>query len=104
MSSAPERGAVRCYTWAVPTSHPRHSVTETPALAAVLEPLRRRLGDETPSFGELVKRGAEATLAEVEARDRASSRALETFVARMEQAPAPDLEEVARIRHSTRRP
>ena len=104
MNPGPERGAVRCYTQAVPTSHPRHSITETPALAAVLEPLRTRLGDEVPTLGELVKRGAEVTLAELEARDRANERALETFVARMEQAPGPDLEKVARIRHSTRQP
>jgi len=104
MNPGPERGAVRCYTQAVPTSHPRHSITETPALAAVLEPLRTRLGDEVPTLGELVKRGAEVTLAELDARDRANVRALETFVARMEQAPGPDLEKVARIRHSTRQP
>jgi hypothetical protein len=96
-------GAVRCYTRLVPTSHPRHSITETPALAAVLEPLRKRMGESAPTLAELVRRGAETTLNELEARDRAKAAALQSFVDRLSEGPQPNLDEVARIRHSTRR-
>jgi hypothetical protein len=99
----PRDGAARCYTCAVPTSHPRHSITETPALAAVLEPLRARLGAQAPTLAELVKRGAEAHLRELDALDRARGQALETFVDRLCDGPPPDLDEVRRIRHASRR-
>jgi hypothetical protein len=88
----------------VPTSHPRHSITETPALAAVLGPLRARLGADAPTLAELVARGAEATLRELDAQDRARSHARETFVDRLRAAPPADLDEVRRIRHARRRP
>ena len=88
----------------MPTSHPRHSITETPALAAALEPLRARLGARAPTLTELVLRGAEATLRELEAQDRARAHARETFVERLRAAPEPDLDEVRSIRRATRRP
>ncbi len=88
----------------MPTLLPRHSITETPALAAVLEPLRRRLGANAPTLAELVARGAEVTLREIEARDRAQERALETFVSRLAAAPALDFEEINAIRHASRLP
>lgn len=88
----------------MPTSHPRHSIIETPALAEVLEPLRRRLGEDAPSLSELIRRGAESTLIELEARDRANAVALRTFVDRLSEEPGPDLDEVDRIRHTSRQP
>jgi hypothetical protein len=88
----------------MPTSHPRHAITETPALAAALEPLRARLGANAPTLTELVMRGAEAKLRELEAQDRASAHALETFVDRLCAGPEPDLQEVGRIRHASRYP
>jgi hypothetical protein len=88
----------------VPTSHPRHSITETPALAAALEPLRERLGAGAPTLSELVLRGAEATLRELEAQDRARAHARATFVDRLRDAPQPDLDEIHRIRHAVRTP
>lgn len=86
----------------VPTSHPRHSITETPALAAALEPLRARLGANAPTLAELVLRGAEAKLRELEAQDRARAQALETFVDRLLEGPEPDLAEIHRIRRASR--
>jgi phosphate uptake regulator len=62
------------------------------------------MGDDAPTLSDLVKRGAEATLAEIEARDRAHEQALRTFVDRMMEGPEPDLDEVWRIRHATREP
>lgn len=97
-------GAARCYTSGVPTSHPRHSITETPALAAALEPLRARLGANVPSLAELVLRGAEAKLRELEAQDRARVHTLETFVDRLCAGPEPDLDEIHRIRYASRHP
>jgi hypothetical protein len=88
----------------VPTSHPRHSITETPALAAALAPLRARLGADAPTLAELVLRGAQSKLRELEAQDRAQSRALATFVDRLCAGRAPDLDEVDRIRHASRHP
>jgi hypothetical protein len=88
----------------VPTSHPRHSITETPALAAVLEPLRARLGADAPTLAELVRRGAEVTLRELDAQDRARAHARETFIDRLRSGPRPDLGEIRRIRHATRHP
>lgn len=49
-------------------------------------------------------RGAEAKLRELEAQDRADARALETFVDRLCAGPQPDLDEIGRIRHVSRRP
>jgi hypothetical protein len=86
----------------VPTSHPRHSITETPALAAALEPLRARLGANAPTLAELVLRGAEAKLRELEAQDRARAQGLETFVDRLCAGSEPDLDEIHRIRHASR--
>ncbi len=88
----------------MPTSHPRHSITETPALAAALRPLRERLGADAPTLAELVLRGAEAQLRELEAQDRAQARGLQTFAERLRAGPAPDLHEVHRIRHASRHP
>lgn len=88
----------------MPTSHPRHSITETPALAAALAPLRERLGADAPTLTELVLRGAQATLRELDARDRASADALATFVDRLRAAEQPDLAEGERIRRASRQP
>lgn len=55
-------------------------------------------------MADLVRRGAEVTLSELEARDRADAVALETFVDRLSDGPRPDLKEIGRIRHSIRRP
>jgi hypothetical protein len=86
----------------MPTSRPRHSITETPAVSAALQPLRARLGADAPTLAELVVRGAEARLRELEAQDRARGHALETFVDRLCAGPSPDLEEVEYIRHAGR--
>ena len=94
----------RCYTCHVPTSHPRHSITETPELADVLRPLRERLGDDMPTLAELLRRGAVAELRALDARERARGAALASFVDRLRAAPAPDLEEVEAIRRTARRP
>jgi hypothetical protein len=58
----------------MPTSHPRHSVTETPPVREALDALRVR--GERVRMGELVIRGARERLRELEAeRDDEAQRA-----------------------------
>jgi len=50
----------RCYTHLVPTTRPRHTITETPPVQAALDQLRAKLGEgERIDFAELVRLGAE---------------------------------------------
>jgi hypothetical protein len=42
----------------VPTSHPRHTITETPFVQEALDELRSRLGGERIDYAELVVLGA----------------------------------------------
>lgn len=52
--------AAPCYTRHVPTTRPRHTITETPPVQAALDELRAKLGeDERIDFAELVTLGAE---------------------------------------------
>lgn len=56
------RGATLAF---VPTSHPRHSITETPPMQEALDALRRR--GERIRLGDLVIRGARERLRELQA-------------------------------------
>src|ERR1700730_9433324 len=47
-------GAARCYTTGMPTSHPRHMITETPPVREALDELRAKLKGERIDFAELV--------------------------------------------------
>lgn len=62
------------------------------------------MGADAPTLAELVASGAETKLRELEARDRASAQALETFVDRLRAGPVPNLDEVELIRRTSRRP
>jgi len=46
----------------MPTSHPRHTITETPVVHEALEELRAALGRGRIDFGELTVLGARAKL------------------------------------------
>jgi hypothetical protein len=60
----------------VPTTRPRHTITETPSVQAALDKLRARLGEaERIDFAELVKLGAEAKARSLSERDREARRA-----------------------------
>jgi hypothetical protein len=59
----------------MPTSHPRHSITETPPVRAALEELRSR--GERIRFGDLVIRGAQARLREIKEERDDEARKLE---------------------------
>lgn len=62
------------------------------------------MGADAPTLAELVLRGAESKLRELEAQDRADAQALGTFVDRLCAGPEPDLDEIRRIRHASRHP
>jgi hypothetical protein len=49
----------------MPTSHPRHTITETPVVHEALEQLRAALGRDRIDFGELTVLGARAKLREL---------------------------------------
>jgi hypothetical protein len=50
---------------AMPTSHPRHTITETPRVREVLDELRAALGRDRIDFAELTVLGARAKLREL---------------------------------------
>lgn len=51
----------------VPTKHPRHAVTETPAVRDALDELRRETGDDRVVLSELVILGAREKVARIRA-------------------------------------
>ncbi len=54
----------------MPTTRPRHTITETPSVQAALDKLRARLGEaERIDFAELVTLGAEAKARKLAADD-----------------------------------
>lgn len=59
----------------MPTTRRRHAITETEAVQAVLDELRRELGTDRLELGELVMLGAGVKLAALRA-DRAGGAAL----------------------------
>jgi hypothetical protein len=56
----------------VPTTRPRHTITETPPVQAALDELRAKLGEEERiDFAELVRLGAEVKARRVATEDAA---------------------------------
>jgi hypothetical protein len=64
----------------VPTTRPRHTITETPAVQQALDELRVELGPESLDVPDLVIRGARDKLAEVR-RDRPDAVEARTWLA-----------------------
>jgi hypothetical protein len=60
----------------MPTTRPRHTITETPPVQAALDELRSRLGEaERIDFAELLVLGAEAKARKLAAHDDAAVKA-----------------------------
>jgi hypothetical protein len=60
----------------VPTTRPRHTITETPSVQAALEGLRAKLGEGARiDFGELVTLGAQVKMRRLADRDEEARRA-----------------------------
>jgi hypothetical protein len=71
-----DTSAAPCYTRHVPTTRPRHTITETPPVQAALDELRAKLGeDERIDFAELVALGAEVKARRVATEDSAAATA-----------------------------
>jgi hypothetical protein len=86
---------------AMPTSRPRHAITETPPVQAALDELRQELGTERIQLGELVVLGANAKLAELRA-ERDDKAALRRRIAdRIRSGESPvDLEAAEEVRRT----
>jgi hypothetical protein len=64
----------------MPTTRPRHTITETPPVQEALDELRAKLGQgETIDFAELVTLGARAKAHRMSDDDAAKRAALERF-------------------------
>ncbi|HVX31595.1 MAG TPA: hypothetical protein VHA80_00515 [Solirubrobacterales bacterium] len=60
----------------MPTTRPRHTITETPKVQAALDALRAKLGEsERIDFAELVTLGAEVKARQVAADEDAAAKA-----------------------------
>ena len=61
----------------MPTSHPRHTITETPRVREALDELRGAMGRERIDFGELTILGAQTKLRDLRERGAAAKAARE---------------------------
>jgi len=61
----------------MPTKHPRHAITETPKLKAILDQLREETGTVRLDWGELVLLGAKKKLDQLQAKRAETDRVLE---------------------------
>jgi hypothetical protein len=66
--------AAPCYTHLVPTTRPRHTITETPPVQAALDELRAKLSEgERIDFAELLTLGAEVKARRMATEDAAAA-------------------------------
>jgi hypothetical protein len=94
------RGAARCYTWMVPTTRPRHTITETPPVQEALDELRTKLNGQRIDFAELVILGARAKarrLPDDEELDRKARRELAEMI-RTRSVPV-DIRAAEEVKH-----
>lgn len=86
----------------MPTSRPRHTITETPPVQEALDELRAELGSGRIDFAELVTIGARAKVRELHAGGPAAGAARSRLVAMVRTRSIPvDLkaaEEAKRVR------
>jgi hypothetical protein len=64
----------------VPTTRPRHTITETAPVQEALDELRRELGDDRVEFPDLVIRGARHKVRELRTQSSADGRKLDSLV------------------------
>jgi hypothetical protein len=65
----------------VPTTRPRHTITETPPVREALDELRSKLGEgERIDFAELVTLGAEVKARRIGIQDKADRAALDRLI------------------------
>lgn len=61
----------------MPTKHPRHAITETPKLKAILDRLREETGSVRLDWGELVLLGAKRKLDQLQTKRAENDQVLE---------------------------
>jgi hypothetical protein len=86
----------------VPTTRPRHTITETPSVQAALDKLRAKLGDgERIDFAELVTLGAQIKTRRLADRSEEARRARQEMIdwIRNGGGPKVDLDAAAEVKH-----
>jgi hypothetical protein len=84
----------------MPTSRPRHTITETPAVQEALDELRARLEGERIDYGELVALGARAKLRRLPDRSEKARRARGELAEMIRSRSIPvDLEAAREVKH-----
>jgi uncharacterized protein (DUF2342 family) len=74
-------GAAPCYTFCVPTTRPRHTITETAPLQEALDRLRAQMGAARVDFAELVLLGVQEKERQLR-RDSEAAREAREWLAR----------------------
>lgn len=64
----------------MPTTRPRHTITETPPVQEALDELRRELGEDRVELPDLVIRGARERVRELRIRRSADGRRLSSLI------------------------
>lgn len=88
--------------FAVPTTRPRHTITETPPVQAALDQLRSKLGEgKRIDFAELVTLGAEVKVRRLADEDEGASRARGEIVEwiRTGNGPKVDIEAADEVKY-----
>jgi hypothetical protein len=77
----------------MPTTRPRHTITETPPVQEALDRLRAQMGSQKVDLAELVVLGAQAKQRQLEWDSEASRAARERLAARIldRTGPEPDI-------------
>ncbi len=84
----------------MPTTRPRHTITETPPIHEALDELRSTLGSERIDFGELVILGARAKARELREEGAAAREAREWLLREVREGTTPvDIEAADEVKH-----
>jgi hypothetical protein len=78
----------------VPTSRPRHTITETPPVQEALDELRRELSEDRLELPELLIRGAREKTRELRDRSRSAQNARIRLARSIREGTGVDLDEV----------
>lgn len=78
----------------MPTSRPRHTITETPPVQDALDELRRELGEDRVELPDLVIRGAREKTRELRGRSRSVQDARIRLARAIRQGSGIDADEV----------
>lgn len=85
----------------MPTTRPRHTITETPPVQAALDELRSKLSEgESVDFAELVTLGAQVKARRLGAQSKADRAALDRLIGMVRTRSIPvDVEAAEEVKH-----